>query len=335
MKGAGGKPRVVWKGGVHLAGTPLWCDALSVREACFLSSARVAEARRHRQVIATDATLKLLPRPRPGRVATTTLAVPYGRPFSLGPLRLELFPSGHVVGGASLAVDLGGPRVVYAGTVNPAGGGLAGAAEVRPCDTLVLDGSFGHPRFRFPGAAETAAELGAWLDRTLAEGSTPVLLADPLATAPDLALLLHPVVPLRAHRGIVDLVRKLRGLGHARLPALRRFEGTPARGEVVLWPADGHGGPARRARAIAGIRRPRVALVSGWAMDPEVLEGLEADAGFALAAQAGWDELIEYVRQTGAREVYLTGGGEELARELAARGLSAWLLGPPRQLALL
>src|SRR4029079_1381220 len=100
--------------------------------------------------------------------------------------------------------------VVYAGSVDVRGGRLSGAAELRVCDVLVVDATFGHPRFVFPPAAQTLAEIQVFVAETLAAGDTPVLLASPLALGPDLcnALAAHP---LRADRVLREAARKRRG----------------------------------------------------------------------------------------------------------------------------
>jgi putative mRNA 3-end processing factor len=289
---------VVWKAGVHVVGTPIWCDAERTREACFVSHAGVPRAARHRQVIATDVTLKLL--------GIAGLAAPYGRPFALGQVRVELFPSGYCPGSASLVVEHGGERVIYAGMVGH-------GAETRAGDVLVIDGA--------APAVTTAPEavrdeLAAWVARERAEGAIPILLCDPLARGLELVKLLGGTHRLRVHRQLVELARRLRGTGAA-LPPVRRLEGTPAAGEVVIWPLE-----ARDAGAIARIRRGRPVVV-------------EAGGEFPWSARAGRDELVRYAAATGARRVHVTGGGEALAAALARPGVEVTTLGPPRQLALL
>jgi putative mRNA 3-end processing factor len=326
---------IEWRGGVHVKGTPLWCDALRTREACFVSSALIPEARRHRQIIATAATLALMPGAGAlaGKRAPRALAVPFGRSFSLGDARLELFPSGAMVGAASLYIDVGGTRVVYAGSVDPRGGRLAGAAELRLCDVLVIDATFAHPRFVLPPPAEALARARAFVDATLAGGATPVLLASPLALGPDLIAALGAAHPLRAHRAFVEAARKLRALGHE-LPAIQRLVAPPvAPGEVVLWP------PARReAGVIRGLPAARVALLSGWACDDDRVARLRVDAAIPLGEQADHQALLGYVAATGAQVVHLlSGGGREgdLVAALAKRGVRVQRLGPPEQLRLL
>jgi hypothetical protein len=84
---------VVWRDGVHVAGTPIWCDARRARDLCFVSAADRVGRAGHGQLIATAATLAQL-----GAAPGPHLAVPYRRPFTLGTLRLELMPSGHALG---------------------------------------------------------------------------------------------------------------------------------------------------------------------------------------------------------------------------------------------
>lgn len=314
---------VEWRAGVHITGTPLWCDALRTREACFVSSAQIASARRHREIIATQATLDLLPE---GAGHQSALTVPYGRPFTLGEARLELFPSGSMVGAAALLVDSGSTRIVYAGAVDT----RMGRAEVRSCDVLVVDGTFAHPRFEFPPAADVQEQIIGWVDAVIAEGATPVLLVPPVPVGLELMGLLGGARPLAAHRSFVDAARRWRAFGVS-LPPVARFGGATPAGTVVFWPP-----AARAATALAGISRARLAFISGWALDGATADRLRVDAAFPLAEQGGHAPLIDYILQTGATQIYLLGAeGSEMTSILTARGLAARRIGPPEQLSLL
>lgn len=308
---------VEWREGVHITKTPIWCDARRTREACFVSHAEIPEARRHKQVIATEVTIALLG----GKLRALT--APYGRPFNLGKARLELFPSGAMVGAASLLVDAE-QRIVYAGAVDPRPGRVPGPAEMRGCDVLVLDATYGHARFSFPPAADVLARVRAWVDERAAAGDTPVLLADPLGVGLDLVAALGADYRVRVQRGVHEAARKLPALGFP-LPPVSRFSGTPGPGEVVIWPPSG-----RHAPAIARIARARVALVGAGEA-----ERAGAEVAFPLVGAADFAALVELVEKTGAKVVYLLGGpGPELYEALAARGVDARPLGPPEQLAL-
>ena len=295
-----------------------------------MSSALVPSARRHRQVIATRETLELLPEPRRvRRGAVRALAVTTGRPFTLGDVRLELFPSGAMVGAASLLVDHGLRRIVYAGAVNTRPGLLAGAAEVRACDVLIIDATFA--RFRYPMAAAVLDELAAWIERVRVAGDTAVVLAPPLTVAPEVLRRLGGLGSIRAHRAVAAAARRLARLG-IELPPAPRLAGPSAAGDIVVCP------PAHReAPGVADLPRARFALISGFAGDPAVAARLRVEAAFPFSEAAGGDDLLDYVAQSGARTVHLLAylaGGPDIARTLADRGLVVRRLGPPEQLRL-
>jgi hypothetical protein len=135
---------VTWRDGVHLTGTPIWCDARRRRDVCFVSSAERV-GRGHGQLIATPETLALI------GSAKDQLGVPVRRPFTLGTLRLELIPSGRGLGAAALHVDVGDHTVLYAGAIQH--------AEVRMADAVVVASPLAEPA---EPPADAAARLAAW-----------------------------------------------------------------------------------------------------------------------------------------------------------------------------
>jgi putative mRNA 3-end processing factor len=135
---------VVWRDGVHLTGTPLWCDARRRQDICFVSSVERIPRTGHGQLIATPATLALL------GSTDGHLGVPVRQRFTLGTVRLELIPSGRGIGAAALLADIAGKKVLYANTVRTVSGGAGDPAEVRSCDALVVGAPFGEAHHVFP-----------------------------------------------------------------------------------------------------------------------------------------------------------------------------------------
>ncbi len=311
---------MVWRDGVHVAGSVLWCDAGRARDLCFVSHAHVAARGAHGKVLATDRTLALL-----GKRSATTLASPFGRRFSLGSLRLELFPSGHLPGAASLRVEVGGRTVVYGGDVNPRPG-LAEPMEVRDGDALVLESPLAPLDGELPPRAEAEAALCDAVGRALADGATPVVLAPALGAAQDALAILHRAgVPLRAHPRVLDGAFAWQRAGIT-MPPVRR--GMPSRGEALVWPLH-----LRASAQLGRLPRPRLIAATGLALDPLAARKLDVAEVVPLSDHADRPSLLAYVAHTGAREVWLTDGWcEPLARALAARGVRAAPLGPPRQM---
>lgn len=311
---------VTWRGGVHLAGTPIWCDARRARDVCFVSHAEAGSRARHGQLIATRETLALVTTADCARRPESALPVPYGRPFSLGDVRLELFRSGHAAGAASLSVQRDGRCAVYAGPVNPHGGGLGGEADVRRCDELVVDARYAHPRYAFPPWQQARDDVVAFCHAVLARGSTPVLLVTSAAKGLDVARQLTNLRPVRGHRAIHRAARRLRAAG-GDPPQIKRWAGKLPRGEIVVWLADA---PWRER---AGVR----ALVSGQACDAARVDALAVDAAFAWSNCADYGELLRYIEATGAERVFAVGRHAEF---LASMLDEVTPIGGARQLSL-
>jgi hypothetical protein len=323
----------IYRAGVRIAGTVVACDAAAGGDLVFLSHAAVFGAHRRRalprvgggrrQILTTEATLVLLG-PVGERLRARALLASYGRPFGLGDLRLEIFPSGYQPGAASLLCEQEGRRIVYTGPL-----GLGGKGELRAADALCLDARFAFREVAFPERAAAEERLGR-IGRDLSAGGAPLLLLEPLALAPLVARTLSAAgVPLRAHRAILDVVAAYRRAEPATpLPAVQRFAGRLAENEVLLWPADARaptqGGQVRARRAV--LVSPGPAGATAWPQRA-VAEALTFPFGADLA------ELARYVAATGASEVALVGAPDDtLAELLRGRGLDAYRLGLPRQI---
>jgi putative mRNA 3-end processing factor len=334
-------PAFTHRGGVCVTGTNITCDAAgSASDLVFLSHARaVGQPGQRRfplrrggrqELLATARTLALLGRAGEG-LRRHALPAPFGRPFVLGACRVELVPSGHLPGAASLLCEVDGRRVLYAGAVRRDSPGLgAEPAEVPRADALCLDGTFGHPRFAFPTQEEALGQVRRFVAEARAAARAPVILASPFGVALDIAkALAADGIALRGHRSVVGAAAAFRAVGVA-VPAILRFDRKLAPGEALLWPPE-----ARDAPLLGVLIDPLFAFVSGLCLDPEARGRLRADVGIALPDRSGYPELLAYVEATGAREVAVTRGfSQDLATDLCARGYDAYALGPPRQMEL-
>lgn len=304
------------KAGLHLTGTPLWLDATRKSELSFVSHAHSDHIARHDRVISTAATLALL-QARLGAVKAP-LPVPYRRIFELGPLALELLPAGHVLGSAQLRVTRpDGRRIVYTGDLNHQRGLTSEPLEVAECDTLVIESTFGHPRYRMPRRAEVLAQVEAWVRRQLERGRVPVLYAYPLGKSQEaIAWLERAGFKVVCHPTIHAVCEVYRAHGVALAP--RRFDGRFEPNEVGLFP------PFGRSQALQKLSAKATAVLTGWAVDPNVARRYGAEEAFALTDHADFDGLVEYAQATGADEVVTVHGfADELAAELRKKGLIA------------
>ncbi len=306
---------MTWRDGVHLTGTPIWCDARRRRDICFVSSAERVGRAGHGQLIGTSITLALLAGRGDGH-----LAVPLRQRFTLGTLRLELIPSGRGLGGAALHVDHAGRRVLYAGAIRTMAGGAGDRAEVRTTDAVVVAAPFGAPHHRFPPLADAIAQTIVWTRAQLAADRRPVLYVDTALDGLEVAVRLGAEgIGVAAGRPIRDAALRIGAL--TSLPAL----GMPGKEpRAVVWLDADRLGVARA----LGDRARATALVSGRALDdPDT-----TDAAFAWTSAADRVQLLSWIESTSAREVFVTGAcAEAIATALGGR---ARVIGPPHQMAL-
>jgi putative mRNA 3-end processing factor len=313
-------------GALRLSRSSLWLDAQGRRPLSFVSHAHGDHIARHERVIATDATV-LLMRHRLGR-PFEALRVPFGQAFDLGNLRLSLHPAGHVFGSAQLLAEHEGRRVLYTGDLGLSPALTAEHAEVQRCDVLVIESTFGHPRYRFPSRLQALDEVEQFVRRTIARGENPVLLAYALGKSQEVIRFLgERGHALRAEESVRAICRIYRKAGCA-LPRVAPFEGALRPGEVLLWP------PHRR-RSLTSLSRIRTCSLSGWAIDNGARQRFGSDEAIPLSDHADFAQLVSYAEATGARRIYTVHGfTEELAQALAARGLRASALREQQQLEL-
>ncbi len=316
-------------GGIHLTNSILWCDADRKRDLVFLSHAHQSYVGKNRRVLATDKTLKILTRNAAKADALTT---PYRRPFTLGPLRLEMHPAGHVLGSAQLLIERDDRRLVFACDVQTRRSVTAERASPVPCDVLVLPPSYGLPLYRFPPREEVLEQIVDFIDRAFDDQATPILLANPIGTAQEMIARLGAAgYRMRVHGSIYDVAKIYRSTGLP-LGGCKRFAGVPARDEVVIFPPI-----LKRHAAIRKLRKSRVAMLTGRAVEPGFLFQQKVTHAFPWSDTVDHAELHEFVKGSGAREVYLYGDRhvDEFGAELRARGIKVFPLVHPKQLSLL
>jgi hypothetical protein len=319
--------------GLALRGSQLVLDPRGRSALGFLASAHTGKAELPERVIATPATLALLEATQPGKLSRSApLPSNPGHSFSLGAVRITLLSSGCVRGSAFLRAEQDGKVVVWGADVGGSGARAPKTAEARAqvhCDTLILRAVHGHPRCVFPPRAELFERLLAFIDATLSDGLTPVVLAAPLGGAQEAAKLLGD----RGHKLRLHPQLHRAALAYEKLGVpfqdLEIFEGPPAPGEVVIVPYGarvGRRGPIGAHRAV---------LLSGRAVEEGICERSAVDLALPISDHAGFDELVELAVQSEARRVItFEGFASELAEALQKEGIEAHALGAEVQLEL-
>lgn len=317
---------------LRLRGTDLALDPPGRCPFGFVSHAGLAANALPERAIATAATLALVSVRSPRALSgSAPLPVSYGREFKLGLLELALFPAGNVLGAAQLRCDLRGRRIVYAadlGGVGEAAAETAAPREQLEADTLILGARYGDPRYAFPPLQRALRNVTKFVERALAAGATPVLIAAPLGKSQEVARHLgrqgHRVL---LHRAAHRFVAVYAAHGVA-MPEVAELSGDPAAGAVVIVP------PGQLA-ALKTSRPLRTCLLSGAAVDPAVVARAHVDEALPVSDHADHAQLVKYALESKAKRVLTLGdGAEPLASALRGRGVAAEPVLADRQLKL-
>lgn len=312
--------------GIRVVGTDLWLDSTKARPLGFISHAHGDHTARHKQVLSTPATWALC-RKRLGD-RREAMSLDFGVTRNLGDFSVELFSAGHILGSAQILIQ-NGRRIVYTGDFRLRKSRTAAPIEIRKCDTLIMECTFGKPRYVFPERAVVEDQLNRFIETAFDDRKVPVLFAYGMGKSQEVLKFLGEkgyTVCLTRHTLDVVKIYESQGVVFKNYEPL--YWGN-LYGKVVLIPPF-----LARTRKIMQIPNKRTAVLTGWAVDPGTAEKFGADEAFPYSDHAGFDELKDYVRQVSPEKIYTVHGSPEFAGHLINEGWDAEHLTPGAQLSL-
>ena len=246
--------------------------------------------------------------------------VPYGERRDYGRFALTFFPAGHCLGSAQVLVEADGERLVYTGDFKLRPNVAAETAVIVPCDTLVMESTFGDPHYRFPPDVATFDRLYAAVDRALSDDRVPVVLAYALGKGQEaLELLLRRGYRVTLHGSVWNVTEIYRELGVEFSGSYEKYHREHLRGRVLIAPPG-----CRKQAMITNIGRRYVIMLTGWALHksaPYMYRNV--DLLLPLSDHADFDELVRTARESGAQRIYTMHGAPQLAATLRELGLNA------------
>jgi Cft2 family RNA processing exonuclease len=304
--------------GIHIKGTDLWLDARRKTPFYFVSHAHADHAVKHESILSTRETARFYEH-RYGKTKFYTLA--YNRTKKIRGAKIRLFPSGHILGGAQIVIEIGGVRIVYTGDFKLRASLTARRAQVKRCDILIMESTFGRPQYLFPKSGDVHAQMVGFVEKTRANREIPVFLAYSLGKAQEaVKILSNRGYRLSLHSSIYDICKIYEEFG-VRLGDYQLFQNGNLSDRVLIFPPQ-----AKRSGAFESIPRKRIAMLTGWAVDPEPVNHLSGSLCIPLSDHADFSELMDYVRKAKPQKIYAVHGFPEFVGFLKQKGFDAELL---------
>jgi putative mRNA 3-end processing factor len=213
-------------------------------------------------------------------------------------------------------------RVAYTGDFKLRENPFSPGAAVPRCDTLIMECTFGEPRYVFPPDEELLARLITFIEEARAEGATPVLLAYALGKGQE--VLYHLTArgyDVMLHGAIANMCLAHESLGYT-FPGpgrWRRYE-RGAVGDQILMTTPG----TRKTAMVQKLPKKRICYLTGWALHPGAFNIYrDCDLVLPLSDHADWVDLVRTATESGARKVYTVHGHARLAEYLCTQGIDA------------
>jgi DNA ligase-1 len=319
---------VRYERGVFLPQQNLWLDPWEAKDFAFVSHAHSDHIAPHREIIVSERTASLMRARLPGK--RNEIILPFSQEKDVRGMRVTLFPAGHIFGSAQLFLRTENDSLLYTGDFKLRQGQSAEATEWTAAHTLIMETTYGIPRYRLPPTEEVIAQIVAFCRDAIENNEVPVLLGYSLGKAQEIlcALAGADLTPM-LHGSVYQMTRIYEQYGQKFCHYLR-YHANDLAGKVLICPPS-----ANRSRMLEKIPRKRVAMISGWAVDPNAIYRYQVDAAFPLSDHADYADLLRYVELVGPKRVFtLHGFAAQFARDLRARGIEAWALTEENQMEL-
>ena len=229
--------------------------------------------------------------------------------------------SGHTLGSTQTIIKTKDHKIVYTGDLNLHTSLSIPQAKPIPCDTLIIEATFGDPRYIFPSRTELYIQIAEWVSNTLAENKVPLFSCYPLGKAQELTAILNryvtaPVITHPSIQQINELQNRfstpVKSVDINTDKAKSQLEEGNA---VILMPTRWDSALQKTHPYFSNVTRPIAsAVATGWCL---LRHFNNIDAAFPLSGHADYKQLLAYVDEAKPKRVYtIHGYTKKLAREL-------------------
>jgi|UniRef100_UPI00404B0E13 DNA ligase 1 len=313
--------------GLWIPQADCWLDAQFPATRSVVSHAHSDHVGRHKELICSPPTARLLRARMPGRRIEHIL--PFGHKEALTKdVTITLHPAGHILGSSLIELQGEPGTLLYTGDFKLRPSLASENCATPKADILIMETTFGLPKYVFPPDDEIFGNIITFCQEAVADGRVPVLFCYSLGKTQEVLRALQPAgLPVMLHDSALRLTRIYEQFGFT-FPAYRPFNADEVGGHVVICPP-----PHQKGGLLNRIHARRTALISGWALDPGARYRFRCDAAFPLSDHADFNDLLQFVELVQPKRILtLHGFAKEFSLTLRERGWDAWAIGKENQL---
>ncbi len=300
--------------GIRIKDTDIWLDPSKKKTFAFISHAHSDHINlRHSCAIVSHNTALLL---RNSFKGEKLIEIDWEKPVKRGNIEFELFPAGHILGSAQIMIKSEGIRIVYTGDIKVRPSFTAERIQIKQCDVLIIECTYGNPKYLFPEREQVAEDLIKFVKKCFAKKITHVILAYKTGKAQEVIKILGDAgISVRVEKSIFQVTETYRKIGIS-LSNYKLFPPfVPYREAIIV--------PPYRIDLIKPILRKKVVFLSGWALEKKRIEQIGCDVALPLSDHADFSELLAYILKANPKRIYTVHGDESFARYLRKEGFDA------------
>lgn len=254
-----------------------------------------------------------------GRISNF-LPISYGTPVRLSEhVSVTPYDAGHVLGSTQFLVDTEEETIGLTGDFNACATEINGKTEFMEPDTLIIESTYGLPKFIFPQREVLYADIVKWTLRTVKGERIPCFRAYPVGKAQEVVNIInnYSSIPVLVSGRVFQACEVYRQFG-------KKLEYIPLESPEGQELASS-GGFAFITSVVRDIphnfRKTEWAVVTGWALTSS-FPG--CSASFPLSGHSDFHGLLEYIETSNAKRIYTMHGFDvPLSKYLRRKGYQA------------
>jgi putative mRNA 3-end processing factor len=232
--------------------------------------------------------------------------IQYENSVKVDSLEIIAHNAGHMLGSAQYEIRGPESKILYTGDINYQDMLTTKAAEPIPSDVLIIEATYGHPRYVFPKLMETCMNLVDWTIAEVQRKKLPVFKVYSAGKAQEVIKILNSftALPVVTHPKITDVCKAYvkNGIKLTYVDANKSEGEELLRGRECVFITTSYS-------KIPSFNECSLATATGWAVQFKMKK---VNAAFPLSSHADFNQLVQYVKASKPTCVYTVYGFKEV-----------------------